>query len=116
MKIRTLYFKVKDIKAAASFWEELLQIKPHKYFEHWVEFWCGNIRLGLLSNDFNDEVQGSGCVPVFEFEDSALQEYIVRARKLGAKVILDGLDNPEIRSIVFCDPFGHEFELSRFHD
>ena len=116
MKIRTLYFKVKDLKAAAQFWEDLLQIKPHKYFDRWAEFWCGNIRLGLLLNDFNDEFQGSGCVPVFEFEDGVLQEYIKRAKKLGATVVIDGLDNPNMKSIAFRDPFGHEFELSRFHD
>ena len=116
MKIRTLYFKVKDIKAAAAFWEELLQTKPHKYFERWAEFWCGNIRLGLLLNDFNDTFQGSGCVPVFELEDDVLALYITRAKKLGAKVVLDGLDNPQLKSIVFRDPFGHEFELSKFHD
>ncbi|MDP9127610.1 MAG: VOC family protein [Pseudomonadota bacterium] len=116
VKIRTLYLKVKDIQAAAQFWEGLLQIKPHKYFDRWCEFWCGNIRLGLLSNDFNDRVQGSGCVPVFEFDDEALPAYIARARSLGAKVVLDGLENPKLRSIVFRDPEGHEFELSKFHD
>ena len=116
MKIRTLYFKVKDIEGATQFWEQLLQIRPHKSFERWREFWCGTIRLGLLLNDFNDPFQGSGCVPVFEFEDNVLREYIARAKKLGAEVVLDGLENPQLKSIVFRDPFGHEFELSKFHD
>lgn len=116
VKIRTLYFKVKDIEQASVFWEKLLDIKPHKRFDRWHEFWCGNIRLGLLANDFGDAFQGSGCVPVFEFEDDILPTYIERAKKLGAVVVVDGLENPKLKSIVFRDPSGHEFELSRFHD
>ncbi len=73
MKIRTLYFKVKDIEGAAKFWEQLLQVTPHKNFDTWREFWCGNIRFGLLSEDFEDDFRGSSCVPVFEFEDEVLE-------------------------------------------
>lgn len=116
MRIRTVYFKVSDVVVAAAFWGKILQIKPHKNFDDWYEFWCGNIRLGLLRNDFDDVVQGSGCVPVFEFEDHILTEYITRAKEAGAVVVVDGLDDPNLKSIVFRDPFGHEFELSRFHD
>jgi catechol 2,3-dioxygenase-like lactoylglutathione lyase family enzyme len=116
MKIRTLYFKVKDLEGATRFWEGLLQTKPHKNFDTWREFWCGNIRLGLLLNDFNDPFQGSGCVPVFEFDDAVLPGYIARAKEFGATVLVDGLDDPNLQSIVFRDPFGHEFELSKFHD
>lgn len=116
MKIRTLYFKVADVKAAADFWAALLDMQPHKDFETWKEFMCGNIRLGLLSADgLGDPVQGSGCVPVFEFDDDALPAYITRAKSLGATVVVDGLEDDNMKSIVFRDPFGHEFELSRFH-
>mgnify|MGYP003394344894 CR=1 FL=1 len=116
MKIRTIYFKVSDLGAAAHFWSGLLEIQPHKDFDEWKEFWCGNIRLGLLLNTFGDQYSGSGCVPVFEFEDTHLQGYIARAKSLGATVLLDGLDDPNLKSIVFRCPSGHEFELSRFHD
>lgn len=116
MKIRTLYFKVDNVAEAAGFWSALLQVKPHKDFESWKEIHCGNIRLGFLKNDFGDKFSGSGCVPVFEFPDDTLPAYIARARELGAAVIVDGLDDPNMKSIAFRDPFGHEFELSKFHD
>jgi catechol 2,3-dioxygenase-like lactoylglutathione lyase family enzyme len=116
MKIRTVYFKVPDVAKAAAFWSGLLQVKPHKDFDSWKEINCNNIRLGFLLNDFGDKFSGSGCVPVFEFEDAALPAYIERAKALGATVIVDGLDDPNMKSIAFRDPMGHEFELSRFHD
>lgn len=116
MKIRTLYLKVTDINAAAVFWSGLLELAPHKDFDGWKEFWCGNIRLGLLLNDFGDNFQGSGCVPVFELDDDVLPIWIERAKSLGASVVVDGLDKEHMKSIVFRDPAGHEFELSSFHD
>lgn len=53
---------------------------------------------------------------MFEFEDAILPEYIERAKKLGAEIIIDGLSDPNLQSVVMRDPFGHEFELSKFHD
>ena len=116
MKIRTIYFKIYDMPAAVRFWATLLQLQPHKHTPQWAEFWCGNVRLGLLLNDFGDVVQGAGCVPVFEFTDDVLPDYLHRAKILGAQVVMDGLNDPQLRSIVFRCPFGHEFELSKFHD
>jgi len=116
LRIRTLYLKVNDLKGASLFWENLLQIKPHKCFDTWHEFRCENINLGLLLNDFGDTVQGSNCVPVFEFPDAILPSYIDRATQLGATIVFDGLMDEHILSIVFSDPFGNEFELSKFHD
>ncbi len=116
MKIRTIYFKVDNMDSAVRFWKSLLEIEPHKTFPQWHEFMVGNMRLGLLLNDFSDKFSGCNCVPVFEFNDSELPKIIDRAKRLGAKIILDGLDDPEIRSVVFADPFGNEFELSKFHD
>jgi catechol 2,3-dioxygenase-like lactoylglutathione lyase family enzyme len=116
MKIRTIYFKVPDARKAANFWQAILQVAPHKNSDNWQEFMCGNIRLGLLLNDFGDEFHGSGCVPVFEFPDDQLQGYIDRAIKAGGTVVLDGLNDPNLKSFVMRDPFGHEFELSKFHD
>lgn len=114
MKIRTIYLKSKDNAALCTFWSELLGVRPHKDFQDWKEIMCGNIRMGFLKLD--DNTNGSGCVPVFEFSDSELNDYIARATALGAKIIEDGRDNPKILSVVMRDPFGNEFELSKFHD
>jgi catechol 2,3-dioxygenase-like lactoylglutathione lyase family enzyme len=116
MKIRTVYFKVTDMQMAVTFWRELLQIEPHKATPSWHEFMVGSLRLGLLLNDFGDAYTGSNCVPVWEFDDEQLPLYVERAVALGATVILDGRDDPRLRSVVFKDPCGNEFELSRFHD
>ena len=116
MKIRTIYFKVSDMKIAVKFWKSLLQIEPHKKFKNWHEFMAGNLRLGLLLNDFKDKFTGSNCVPVFEFSDKELPKNIEKAKKLGAKIIFDGLKDSNIKSITFSDPFGNEFEFSKFHD
>ncbi len=42
--------------------------------------------------------------------------YIEKAKGLSSSVILDGLTNPNLWSIVFANPWGKEFELSKFHD
>ena len=101
---------------AVEFWQGFLGIEPHKKFDEWHEFMAGNVRLGLLLNTFEDKFSGCNCVPVFEFGDNELNMYIERAKKLGAKVIFDGLNDPNLLSIVFADPFGNEFEVSKFHD
>ncbi len=74
-----------------------------------------NINLGFVLNDFNDKFQGSNCVPVFEFADAELQMYIDKLTKLGGIIILDGLEDPHLLSVVASDPWGNEFELSKFH-
>jgi len=80
-----------------------------------MSFMTENIRLGLLLNDFNDKYTGSNCVPVFELPDDEVMQYVDRAKQLGATVIEDGLNDPELLSVVFADPFGNEFEVSKFH-
>lgn len=75
-----------------------------------------NIRLGLLLNDFGDQYSGSNCVPVFEFSDEEVMKYVEKAKSLGATVIKEGLDDPNLKSVVFADPFVNEFEVSKFHD
>jgi len=114
MKIRTIYFKVTDMQKAVAFWRGFLGIEPHKQFDEWHEFMAGNARLGLLLSD--EKPSGSKCVPVFEFTDQELPGYIERAKSLGATVIEDGLSNPDLLSVVFADPWGNEFEASKFHD
>lgn len=116
MKIRTIYLKVTDMPKAVEFWQSFLGVEPHKKFDEWQEFMADNIRFGLLLNTFGDKYISSNCVPVFEFADDEVLEYVGKAKKLEANVIHDGLDDPNIKSITFADPFGNEFEVSKFHD
>lgn len=113
IKIRTVYFKSKDIKKLAKFWESFLGFAPHKNFDGWIEFKCANINLGLLELD--EEIKNASCVPVFELADSEVAVWIDRARKAGAKEVFNELENPDILSIGFKDPDGNEFEVSKFH-
>lgn len=116
MKIRTIYFKVTNMTEAVAFWQGLLQIEPHRAFPEWHEFMVQGLRLGLWLNTIGDQYAGANCVPVFEFSDEELPSYIERAQALGATVIEDGLENPKLLSVVFADPFGNQFELSKFHE
>ncbi|WP_246291345.1 VOC family protein [Paraburkholderia fynbosensis] len=84
--------------------------------DKWTEFSLGEVRFGLLLNDFGDEFVGSGCVPVFEFDVFALHIFLDRAKAFGATVALDGLNNEAMKSIVLVSPDGHEFELCACHD
>ncbi|MGE0252157.1 MAG: VOC family protein [Dongiaceae bacterium] len=116
MKIRTVYFKVPDMKKAVAFWRAVLQIEPHKTFDEWHEFWVGQTRLGLLL-ERNKEKAANNCVPVFEFASvEELRQYLKRAQENGAKMVFDGLEDPDINSIVLADLFGHEFEFTKIHD
>ncbi len=115
MKIRTIYFKVKDVKKAAEFWEAFLGVKPHKTLDEWYEFMVDNVRLGLYKNS-GDMPAGSNCIPVFEFSDAEIGQYVERAKKLGATILFDSLNDPDVLSAGFRDPSGNEFEVSKFHD
>jgi catechol 2,3-dioxygenase-like lactoylglutathione lyase family enzyme len=116
MKIRTVYFKIDDMQSAVSFWQQFLGINPVKRFEKYSEFKVSNINLGFVLNDFGDQFSGANCSVVFEFGDDEVIEFIERAKALGATVILDGLNDENIKGVVFRDPFGNEFEVTRFHD
>lgn len=116
MKIRTAYFKVDRMEPALAFWRELLGMPPAKTSPRWAEFRLGDVRLGFLLNDFGEEISGNSCVPVLEFDVDELTPFIERAKALGATVVIDGLENPTMNSIVLAAPTGHEFELCRCHD
>lgn len=116
MKIRTCYFKVTNMTECVQFWSTLLDMPPVKNGATYSEFRVDNINLGLVLNNFGDKFHGSNCVPVFEFEDSELDLYIQKAKGLGCTLILDGLADPNLRSVIFSDLWGNEFEFSRFHD
>jgi catechol 2,3-dioxygenase-like lactoylglutathione lyase family enzyme len=68
MRIRTIYFKVTDMERSVTFWERLLELSPNRKSEKWREFSIGEVRVWLLLNGFGDELVGSACVPVFEFD------------------------------------------------
>ncbi len=114
LKIRTIYFSSVDPQALCDFWSALLERKPHKNSDDWKELMCDNIRLGFLKLD--EPHSGSNCVPVFEFDDADLDSYFQRAKALGAELLIDGRDDPNLLSVVMRDPQGNTFELSKFHD
>ncbi len=103
------------MQKAVDFWTKFLGVEPHKKFDGWHEFMVGTLRLGLLLSDASDIHSGCNCVPVFEFSDDEVVKYIERAKSLGGIVIVDGLNDPQLLSVVFSDPFGNEFEVSKFH-
>ena len=111
MRVRSSYFKVLNMELEVAFWSAILQIEPIKANSHWSEFKIGEARIGFLLNDFCEELKGSACIPVLEFEPAELLSAIERAKSVGATVILDGLSNPKMNSIVLASPGGHEFEL-----
>jgi len=111
--IRTIYFKSSDISGLCRFWSSLLKVQPHKDSSDWKEINCGNMRLGFLNLD--EKNSGSNCVPVFELQDIELNAYVERALAMGAKLLIDGRNDPKMLSALMQDPFGNEFELSKFH-
>ena len=115
MKIRTIYFKVNDMTKAVSFWNSFFGIQPVKASERYHEWRILELNFGLVLNNFDDKWTGTNCVPVFEFADNEVQSWVDKAKSLGAKVILEALEDPELLSVIMSDPWGNEFELSRFH-
>jgi len=114
MRVRTIYFKVTDMEQSVTFWEKLLELSPNRKSGKWTEFSVGDVRLGMLLNDFGDELVGSACVPVFEFDVSSSHTFVNRAKALGAAVVLEL--NDDMNSIVLASPDGHEFEVCTCHD
>ena len=94
-----------------KFWQSLLLSEPLKSTSHWSEFMVAGTRIGLLLNDFGEELQGCSAVPVLEVDEGAMGSTVARAKEAGATVVLDGLSNPKMNSIVMASPGGHEFEL-----
>jgi Glyoxalase-like domain len=97
--------------AELSFWRALLDLEPIKETSHWSEFMIAGQRIGFLLNDFGEELVGCSSVPVLEVDEGAMEATVARAKNAGAVVVLDGLSNPKMNSIVLASPGGHEFEL-----
>jgi Glyoxalase-like domain len=113
MRIRSSYFKVKDMQAEVNFWRVLLNLEPTKSSTHWSEFLIAGQRIGFLLNDFDEKLVGCSSVPVLEVDEGAMEATVLRAKDAGAVVVLDGLSNPAMNSIVLASPGGHEFELCK---
>jgi predicted enzyme related to lactoylglutathione lyase len=115
MKIRTVYFKVRNLDQCVKFWSELLEIQPRTSSPHWAQFRIRDINLGLLPLEPKGE--RPSCVPVFEFPDDVIQAKISRAKAMGASVILEGKDHPDYpnTAAVLQDPEGNEFEFTNYH-
>jgi uncharacterized glyoxalase superfamily protein PhnB len=111
MRVRSTYFKVQDMSAEVTFWQRLLLAEPLKSTSNWSEFLVAGTRLGLLLNDFGEELKGCSAVPVLEVDEGAMEATVARAKEAGATVVLDGLSNPKMNSTVMASPGGHEFEL-----
>ncbi len=117
MKMRASYFKVSDMEKAVDFWKLFLSSDPTKKSQYWSEFRCDNINLGLLwTEGFEIGKDQSNFVPVFELKDSELEVVKDRAISRGGRIVVDIKDHPDKKSYVLCDPFGNEFELTKFHD
>lgn len=117
MKIRTVYFKVADMDKAVAFWQAFLELVPPKRSKYWSEFKCDNINLGLLWEEgYQVQREQSNFIPVFEFRDDELDSMTDRALKLGGTVLVDIKNHPDKKSYVLLDPWGNEFEVTRFHD
>jgi catechol 2,3-dioxygenase-like lactoylglutathione lyase family enzyme len=116
MRIRTVYQKVKDLQKAKDFWEAFLGMAPSKVSKIWCEFKLENINFALLlADDPLEQFSETNCVPVFEFKETEIPTVVAKARSLGCELVFDGLDDPDIQSVVFFDPFGYEFEISKVH-
>lgn len=115
MKIRTIYQKVQNLEAAKIFWSNFLGAQPSQSSSNWCSFRLENLNFSLLLNDYGDEFKGSNSVPVFELDEGEIEQAVQKAKSLGAAVVLDGLADPKMKSIVLKDPSGNEFEISKLH-
>lgn len=115
MRIRTIYFKVGSMAEPREFWSAFLDVAPTKDFDDWCEFRVGEVRFAMLVLDKYEP--GNSCVPVFELASAeAVKQQVDRAVSLGASVVLDGLADPEVQSVVLDDPMGNQFEITKIHD
>ena len=118
MRVRTIYFKTRDLKTVRDWWQTFLQCDPGKSFPEWCEFPVGGMNLGFLSLAGYVPSRGRpSCIPVLEFSDEEISRVIARAKELGATALLEGEAHPDFPSVaaVLVDPFGNEFEVTNYH-
>ncbi|MCA3218195.1 MAG: hypothetical protein ING59_06490 [Burkholderiales bacterium] len=56
LRVRSYYFKVKDMDAEVRFWRTLLEVEPVKSGPRWSEFLIAGRRIGILPKDFGEEL------------------------------------------------------------
>ncbi len=115
-RIRDVYFKVRDLEKSREFYKSLFGMEPYKSGNTQCKFKLGNSHFTLQLDRSHEHWSGTNCVPVFEFYDTEIMDYIKRAKELGAQVVIDALFDEKILSILFKDPFGNQFEISKMHD
>ncbi|MFO0009983.1 MAG: hypothetical protein ACK540_11250 [Betaproteobacteria bacterium] len=81
LRVRSYYFKVKDMDAEVRFWRTLLEVEPVKSGPRWSEFLIAGQRIGFLLNDFGEELAGCSSVPVLELDEGAMASTVDRARR-----------------------------------
>ena len=105
------------MEVSLQYWESVLKTKPHKRSDFWSEFRCDNINLGFLKmKGFEVQKDQSNSVPVFEIPEAEFDSTISRIKLLNTRIILDINHHPDKMSYIFADPFGHEFEVTKFRD
>jgi hypothetical protein len=105
------------MEKSLAFWQGFFGKIPSKRSQYWSEFKCDNINFGLLWEETYKVLKDqSNFVPVFEFRDEELESMKELALSLGASICIDINDHPDKKSYVLLDPFGNEFEVTRFHD
>jgi len=113
MKLRAITLRVRDIETAVSFWQRLLNAAPRRRSSTHIDLRANGFELVLLADA--DATPGA-ALPVFEYSDIEFSHYLDKARQLGATEVEDLLNDPARRSVVFADPEGNQFEISRLHD
>jgi hypothetical protein len=118
MRVRTVYFKVRELEPVRNWWQAFLRCDPRKDVAEWCEFRVGDTNLGLLAlPTYAAEPGQPSCIPVLEFPDVEIVAVIARAKELGATARLEGEAHPDYPNIaaVLVDPFGNEFEVTNYH-
>ena len=97
--------------SAKTFWSSFLGQEPNKDRNDWLEYQLDNIRLGFLPKEPHDTFQGCNTVMMFEYDENEMDNILHNEKSLGAKVVLDSLNDVKLRSMILADPNGHEFEI-----
>lgn len=118
IRARTFYYKIDNMKTVVEWWGKFLQLKPYKSLDKYSEFKLNDFRIGFVLNSFGDKFSGNRGALMLECEtEDVLKDHIRRAKDAGAQVVSDNLENTDLRSIIFTDPFGNEFEIGNLnHD
>jgi hypothetical protein len=118
IRARTFYYKVSDMEQVVDWWSKFLELEPHKSGSDYSEFKSNDFSIGFVLNSYGDVFSGNRGALMLECDTpESLSAYIERAKLLKAEIIADNLADPQLKSIVFADPLGNEFEIGNLgHD